>query len=498
MTVSEIALSLVRAGLRALREAWAVPYVKIGLVATLIIAVGSLTPAYLPQASPVWPVLRGMGLDGQVGRVIGTIMTVSGIFLLIDAWFRLRHRVFADLTPLAVVAIWSLPLLISPPVFSHDMYSYAAQGWMIHNGQNPYHGGPGLVPGPFSDYAPWVWRYTPAPYGPLALQIAHLIATVSGGQPWLAAALMRLPAIAGVVCIVVFLPKIARRIGIDPHPVTWFACLNPLLIIDYVGGGHNDGWMMGLVVVGLWVATRPGWWPVAAGVIGVAASIKQPAIVAAVFLPLLMIPFDSWRQTRLAGAAIARSIGSVGIAVAGFVVISLLCGLGFGWLEALGVPGSVGSISPSYLIGSGLQNLIDPSNTWWLDMVQRVIQVMGLAIVVVITLKFGPNRPLKALSWSWIVLALTAAALHPWYMLWGMLILPLGRESLRLPWASVLGTVLLLCYAALGMGERNGFIAVIAAVICLLIWLAHLVIYHRFWTLLPWRSLRPLESKEDE
>ncbi len=60
-----------------------------------------------------------MGLDGQVGRVIGTIMTVSGIFLLIDAWFRLRHRVFADLTPLAVVAIWSLPLLISPPIFRH-------------------------------------------------------------------------------------------------------------------------------------------------------------------------------------------------------------------------------------------------------------------------------------------------------------------------------------------------------------------------------------------
>ena len=471
-----------RAPTGALRAAWAEFPVRVGLVGTIIIAIGSLTPAYLPQASPMWPVLRAMGLAGQFGRVFGTVLTISGVFLLVDAWFRLRHTKYDGLPPLVVVAIWSLPFLISPPIFSHDMYSYGAQGWMIHQGQNPYDGGPTLVPGPFSDYAPWVWRYTTAPYGPLALQISHLVAVTSGGHPWLAAYLMRIPALIGVACVVHFLPVIARRLGADLHQVSWFACLNPLLVIDYVGGGHNDAWMMGLVVLGLWMATKPRWWPLAAVVIGVAASIKQPAIFAAIFLPVLIRPVASWRDTRALGAVIGKAVAGLAIGVVAFIGVSFACGLGFGWIEALSTPGSVPSIAPSYLVGALLQWATGASA--WLIWTENVVTGAGLVFIIYATVRYGWRWPMRALSWSWITLALTASALHSWYLLWGGLLLPMARDKRTVPWPAVLVVILMLCYAGINLGDRNGVFAIIAAIVCLAAWLIHLAVYHQFWMLI--------------
>ena len=460
------------------RAAWAEFPVKVGLIGTCIVAIGSLTPAYLPQASPLWPVLRSAGMDGQLGRILGTILTVSGVFLLLDAWFRLRHQVYAELRPLAIIGIWSLPFLIAPPIFSHDIYSYGAQGWMIHNGQNPYDGGPGLVPGPFTDYTPWVWRYSAAPYGPLALQISRLMAELSGGQPWLAAGLLRIPALIGVVCIVELLPRLGRAVGADIRQIHWFGCLNPLLVIDYVGGGHNDAWMMGLVAVGLWLATRPRWWPLAAVLIGVAASIKQPAILAALFLPLLTLPFDSWRSKQ-ALVAVGRSLASLAIAVVAFILISWACGLGFGWIEAMTVPGSSASFSPSYIIGSLLQQL-DPGSQWS-TLVTRIALGIGVLVIAFAILRFGPQRPMKALSWSWIAAAVCAPALRPWYLLWGFLLLPFSSSKRVVPWPAVLTVIALLCYSAINLGDRNGFFAIIAAIVCTAVWVAHIVIYHRLW-----------------
>ena len=477
------------------RAAWAELPVKVGFLGTAIIAVGSLTPAYLPQASPMWPVLRAMGLAGQFGRVFGTVLTISGVFLLVDSWFRLRHTKYDRLRPSIVVGLWVLPFLISPPIFSHDMYSYGAQGWMIHQGQNPYDGGPTLVPGPFSDYAPWVWRYTAAPYGPLALQISHLVAITSGGHPWLAAYLMRIPALIGVACIVHFLPKIAERLGADLHQVSWFACLNPLLVIDYVGGGHNDAWMMGLVVLGLWVATKPRWWPVAAVLVGVAASIKQPAIFAAIFLPVLIRPVASWRDARSMGIIIGKAMAALAIGAGVFAGISAAAGLGYGWIDALSVAGSVPSISPSYLVGSLIQWLVSPGGTTWLTWTESAVTGLGLVFVVYATARYGWRWPMRALSWSWIAVALTASALHSWYLLWGGLLLPMARNKRSVPWPAVLVVILMLCYAGINLGDRNGFFAIIAAIVCLAAWLVHLVVYHRFWALIRGHDTdRPVED----
>ncbi|MDR0488114.1 MAG: polyprenol phosphomannose-dependent alpha 1,6 mannosyltransferase MptB [Propionibacteriaceae bacterium] len=465
---------------QALRTALNHRPVRLGLLGTLCIAIGSLTPAYLPQVSPMWPVLRQIHLAGPAGRVIGTMVTILGIVLLVHGWLSLRQERYIQINPRAIVAVWSLPFLVCPPVFSHDMYSYGAQGWMIHHGQNPYYGGPGLVPGPFSDYVSWVWRFTPAPYGPLGLQISRVIVEISGGQPWLAAMLMRVPAILGVVAIVVLLPKIARRLNMNEARVIWFACLNPLVIIDFVGGGHNDAWMMGLVVLGLWVAVHPRWWALGAVVIGLAAACKQPAIMAAVFLPLMTKKLESWRDIRRAGIAVGTSVVSVGISVGVFLVITWASGLGLGWISAMSVPGTVSSISPSFLVGRIAQWLVDPLGTSIVAWTSKIAMGVGAVLIIYFTLRYGPRQPIRALSWSWLALALSVSALHSWYFLWGGLLYPMSSTAKSAERAGVLLVILMLFYAGLNHGERNGLHAGIAAIVCLGVWVLFALFYRQF------------------
>ncbi|MDR0848663.1 MAG: polyprenol phosphomannose-dependent alpha 1,6 mannosyltransferase MptB [Propionibacteriaceae bacterium] len=464
-----------------LRQAWAQFPVKVGFIGTCAIAIGSLSPAYLPQASPFWDVLRPVHLDGEVGKVGGTLLAVAGIFLLADAWFRLRHTRYRSISHLWILAIWALPLLFSPPVFSHDAYSYGAQGWMIHNGQSPYEGGPGILPGPFADMVSWVWRYTPAPYGPLSLQIQHGLVDLSGFQPWLAAWLMRIPALVGAVLAVVLIPKIAKRLGFEPDKAIWFACLNPLLLIDFIGGEHNDSLMMGLVILALWVATKPKWWPVAALVVGVAAGIKQPALLAAWVLPLLTIPLASWKSGWQTVYAVARSVLAVGLAVGSFCLVTFATGLGFGWINAMKVPGLVSSMAPAWIIGARIQAIIDPGNSQYIVATNQVFMILGFVAVGVFVVVWGPRQPLRALAWSYIAFALSASALHSWYFLWGFLLLPLGKNRRQVPWLFALVVLFLLSYAAFNFAGRNGLWGQVAAYVTAPVWLGHIALYHKVW-----------------
>ena len=49
-----------------------------------------------------------------------------------------------------MLALWLAPLLVVAPLFSRDVFSYAAQGEMMSHHINPYHYGPGtLGSGPY-------------------------------------------------------------------------------------------------------------------------------------------------------------------------------------------------------------------------------------------------------------------------------------------------------------------------------------------------------------
>jgi len=460
-------VSLRQRVLGALSDAWGARAVRFGFLGSFCILIGTLSPAYLPQVSPVWTVLNQLRWDGAVFKVVGTIFTMVGLGLLLETWLRLRparRRALGrpQLRYWAILAIIASPLLIAPPVFSHDAYSYAAQGWMLHNGISPYDVGPSVLPGYFADQVAWVWRDTPAPYGPLALQMSHGIVVLAGYAPFTSAMLMRIPALLGVLLIGWCTPRIARRMGVDSAAASWFVMCNPILIIDFVGGMHNDALMTGLMLLAIWLTLHLRQWWLGALIVGVAATIKQPALLAAVVLPLVVIPVARWGDLRQVLRAGARVAASVGLAIGVFAGISVATGLGFGWINAVDVPGMVDTVSPFLVVGYVIQWGVDAlgldSTGRMAINVSRAVGVVVFAVGAVwLAVRHLGKRPLHFLSWTYLLFAFCAPALHSWYVLWGGVLFPLTKPSTWWLRAAVIVTAVLLSYSAMNFALRNGF-----------------------------------------
>lgn len=466
--------------------------VRGGLLGTALLAVGSFTPAYLPASSPYWAPARALGLDGDGVKAVGTALVIAAVGLLMMAWFNLRPTIYVDVKHWAVLLWWSLPLLLAPPIFSHDAYSYAAQGWLIHNGLNPYESAPGYLPGPFADQVAWVWRYTSAPYGPLALQISHGLVLLAGLNPYYSAVLHRLPALLGVALIVYFLPRIAHLMNVDARGVAWFSTINPLLVIDFVGGAHNDALMVGCVVAALHLAYRGGmFWALV--LLGVGSAIKQPAILAVFPVAVIGSGWASWQVRHLARFAL-RLAYAFAVAIGTFAAISWASGLGFGWMNAVTVPGMILTMAPFSLLGYGVQQLVnlitgDPGG----QLVWKAAQTLGLALsaglVVWLAVTRSRTRPVTFLSWAYLIFASFGPALHPWYLTWGGLLLPLTRPSPRV-WRIAAAIVsILLIYDAGNLAWRNEMVGLALAALAA----AAIVLYR-----LRIRGHRPLHGVGDE
>jgi len=466
--------------------------VRGGLVGTVLLALGSLTPAYLPQSSPYWEPARALGLDSWIAKAAGTGMVIAAVGVLTVAWFNLRPTIYVDVKHWAVLLWWSLPLLIAPPIFSHDAYSYAAQGWLIHNGLNPYEASPSYLPGPFADQVAWVWRYTSAPYGPLALQISHGLVLLSGLNPYYSAVAHRLPALLGVALIVLLLPRIAHVLDVDARSVAWFSTINPLLVIDFVGGAHNDALMLGCVVAALYMAYRGGmFWALV--LVGVGAAIKQPAILAAFPVAVIGSGWAGWQVRHLARFA-GRLAYAFGVSVAVFAAISVASGLGFGWANAVTVPGMILTMAPFSLLGYAVQLVVnqitgDPAG----QLVWKGAQTLGLllsaGLVTWLAITRARTRPVTFLSYAYLIFASFGPALHPWYLTWGGLLLPLTKPSPRVWRIAAAVVAVLLVYDAGNLAWRNDLVGLALAALAG----AVIVLYRRRI-----KGHRPLHGVGDE
>lgn len=446
---------------RDMCAAWDESAVRRGLLATTLLVIGSMTPAYLPQASPFWPAMRALGLDSPVAKVLGTVLVLAAVALLVNSWLRLRHVVCVRIKHWAVLLWWSLPILPAPPIFSHDAYSYAAHGWLIHNGLNPYATGPGALPGGFADQVAWVWRFTPSPYGPLSLEMSHWIVLIAGMDPYLSAVLMRIPALIGVALVVVFLPRIAELTGFPPRHAAWFAAINPLLVIDFVGGAHNDALMVGLIVWALYLGYRRHLL-MGAVALGIGMAIKQPALLAAYPLAIIGSGWASWKIRDLM-AFLPRVVVSFAITSGVFAGISWATGLGFGWINAMGVPGQVISPAPFSLIGRGLQALVDPGGVAIIGGCQAIGTGLAAAALIWLALRWSRTEPLRFLAWGYLAVAILGPTMQTWYLLWGALLLPV-TSSYRKWWrVAAVVTVVILVYGAVNLAWRNGGVALALA-----------------------------------
>ena len=117
---------------------------------------------------------------------------------------------------LVIGAAWLTPLALGPALFSRDVYSYLAQGEILHLGLDPYHVAPVVLgrhgQGQILAAVSPFWRGTTAPYGSLLLALLSLIVSLSGSNLIVGVLLIRLLELGGIALLVVFVPRLARAV----------------------------------------------------------------------------------------------------------------------------------------------------------------------------------------------------------------------------------------------------------------------------------------------
>lgn len=429
-----------------------------GLAGSVLVAIGAFGAGWLPVETDLLRVGAVTILrDSSAGSLVARGFVLLGLALLMQAWLLLGSCLAHETVSLrrlrAILAGWAAPLLLAPPLFSRDAYSYYAQGRLLASGADPTISGVASIPGWFTDGVDPMWAQSPTPYGPLWLGVARVIAQWAHPNATLAAFGMRLAVVVGVVLLAASVPALARAHGIDPGRALWCAVLNPLVLMHLVSGAHNDALMIGLVSVAFVLAMRHQclW---AAAVIGLAIAIKPIAVVALPFTGLLWAGRGSGWMRRVRAWLLSAL-------VAGIVVVSimLVTNAGAGLLQAmLGTPSSVLTwLSPATAIGQsiGLATTAaglsaDPSVA--LSLVR--LGFTAAAVVAVAALVLAPNgrSPVRGAGIALLLVVVLGPVVQPWYLLWALPLLAATGLTSRQLRIVVIGTAVFTVHAMVEVG----------------------------------------------
>ncbi|MDT7648980.1 MAG: alpha,6-mannosyltransferase, partial [Pseudonocardiales bacterium] len=275
------------------------------------------------------------------GRELATVLIYTGVALMVWAWVQLGRDVLArrvgGRAVLTTAAVWTAPMLLAPPLFTRDIFSYLAQGGLSLAGFDPYAVGPEAMPGIFTDNVHYFWQDTPAPYGPLFILLAKSVAWATGNNIILGVILMRLALLPGLLLLVWALPELTRRLGGRVPVALWVAVANPVMVIHMVGGGHNDLLVVGLLAAGALVALR-GRPAGGIALVTAAMAVKASAGIALPFLVLVWAAqFSGSRTARIAKATAA----GIGVFAVVFGLCTLVARVNLGWLPALSAPSMI-------------------------------------------------------------------------------------------------------------------------------------------------------------
>jgi hypothetical protein len=239
------------------------------------------------------------------------------------------------------------------------------------------------------------WRTTKTVYGPVFTGASAGFAQASGRSGETAAYTYRLAAAPGMLVLVAFAALVAPVPAFGVAFVGW----NPLLAIDFAGGGHNDVWMMVLVFGALALAARhprlsgSGW--------ALAAGVKRVA--------LALVPLELLREPRARAATLGFVAAAGAIATAAFA-------FGTAWLTAV-VP--VAQRQAAWAVPSRLGVLGLPG---WLAFVPLAVAVPWL----VRSARAGRRR----LGLTSGLLLVGTPWLLPWYAVWAVPLAAIEEDAL--------------------------------------------------------------------
>jgi hypothetical protein len=401
-----------------------------GLVGTVVLSIGALGVGWVTTNGLIdIPFIYAMQKT-DIGKLVSHASVILGGALILQAWLVVGGDVLAghirDPRRLwGVLALWILPIMAVPPLFSRDPYSYFAQGRLLLDGVDPYTHGVSSVPGWFDAGVDPMWGDTPTPYGPLFLALSRGVAALST-NPYLAVIAFRLIAVAGVALLAFYVPRLAFHHGIDGSKALWLGVMNPLVLMHFVAGAHNDALMIGLMVAGLCLAVENR--ALTGTLLVVLASMVKP-------IALLSLPFVGllWAGTTASvRQRIVAWLKVAAVTVLAYVAFSAVVGVGAGWIRALTTPGAVRTwLSPATALGMfsgdvlgwiGLGDHIDLTVT----VVRMIGMLTAIAIVGYLVIRPEGRTPVRGAMLAFLAVVLLGPVLQVWYLLWA---LPLAASS---------------------------------------------------------------------
>ena len=433
-------------GLSRSRSVWA--WAALGLAGALLIALAG-PRAVAGPATDWWytPAVPG-------GRGGATVLVYVGIAVLCLAWLGLgRLAEQAGRRGLLMIAAgWLLPITLGPALFSHDVYSYLAQGTVLHLGENPYRTPPAVLGGlgqghVLAAVSPF-WRHTTAPYGPLFLGLMSVVVAMTGSHLVAGILVVRGLELVGVGLIAVYLPRLAQALGADPARALWLVLLSPLLILQLIAAAHNDVLMAGLLLAGVTIALQGRPLPGIA-LCALAATFKLPALAGVAFIAV------AWAREEPGLRARARFLAvAVLSTVAVLGAVSVVSGLGLSWVSGslFSSPARVRlAITPATGIGFTVAALLHDVgvaiNARHLEVVlvdasTVLTGLIGLWLLIRVRIQ----RLVVYLGGLLLLAAAGGPAAWPWYLSWGLVLLagvPGAQRSRALAAVSVVSVFLI-------------------------------------------------------
>ena len=423
-------------------QGWFGLYALPGFLGSLFIAVGALGVGWFPLSADIlqWNFINFVQTE-TIGLALTRSFVVVGAALILQAWLvvgidALHGKILRIETIYLSLLAWVLPLLFAPPLFSRDVYSYFMQGKLQLAGTNPYESGVAAVPGWFQSGVDPLWGDSPTPYGPVFLLIEKAVAAIGQDSSLGGSYIFRLTSDFGVFLICLSIPYLAKSHGVNPVSAAWIGVMNPLVLMHFVAGSHNDALMVGLVCISMALGIRGHF---VAGVIvaTLALGIKPVAIVLFPFLALIAAGSGASLLRRMKYSVIAGAI-----AISTLFITSAVAHTGpFGWIGSLSTPGTVISwLSPTTALGLligepirllGFGNVVDTSVS-----ITRLLGSVLLAIVLVLLVIRPQGRSAtRGVALSFVALVVLGPVVQPWYLLWSIPLLAvtgLSHKQIRI------------------------------------------------------------------
>ncbi len=385
---------------------------------SLLICIGATRTVWLLPETRRLPAamsgpLRHIGLALSQFEVVLLLVSLLIAYMLVVHWSD-------QLSPRAVigtVAALDLIVLLGPPLFSTDLFSYQAYAriFALHD-LNPYLHGPSAIAGdPIYRLIGPKWTGTASVYGPLFTFLSGIFASASTTASQLGFRVLAALA-SGGTSLLIWRSAKARRL--DPVRAVALFGLNPLVTLYGVSGGHNDMLMLLLSTGAVYavLTRRDG---AAGALVSAATAIK---LTGALLLPFALLSDVRHRTRRRRAFVIGFAAVTILIAVASAAVF------GSGILHLPGTLQTVQNRGTTWKSGPGSVFAATGLHPTTACRIVVDLVLVGCLLWLLRQVWRGEMDWIEGAAWATFALLVSAWSFLPWYASWTLPLVALCRS----------------------------------------------------------------------